>query len=129
LPSTVFTILGFGLIMFLPIFLKRTILREKMNNPNSLDADKKSDLIPLNKIPIPIKTMRTYGFFYIGYKHNLYYWEFIKVYLRIVIVWIVNYYESDVSIKGSLILCVLMIYLIVVRHYKPYASRKLSELD
>jgi len=49
---------------------------------------------------------------YREYKHEYYYWEFIKMYMKIIIMIILNQYAMEIRVKGTLICAVICFYAI-----------------
>jgi len=54
-----------------------------------------------------IKFLLAWGFIYHEYKINAYFWEFIKMSVRVLIIIVLSFYEDYVAIKG------VIIYLII----------------
>lgn len=44
------------------------------------------------------------------YRNGYYYWENIKIVLRLIILFICEFYDYDIKIKGSLTFIIIMIY-------------------
>ncbi|KAL4497003.1 hypothetical protein ABPG72_002159 [Tetrahymena utriculariae] len=70
-----------------------------------------------------------YGYFYSEYKTNFYYWEIIRMYLKIIIVIItslLNQYEDQVSI-----ICIMVIfaYVLLVINKQPFKSYSLYKQE
>lgn len=61
-----------------------------------------------------------YGFLYSEYQSNAYLWEFVKIFIRIFIIMILQFYEDEIAIKGSLIFLLLVIYGILSKIYSPF---------
>ncbi|KRX04402.1 Pectin lyase fold/virulence factor [Pseudocohnilembus persalinus] len=76
-----------------------------------------------------MQVLRSYGLFYIQLSQNKYYWEFIWMYMKVLVVIIANFYPSqgtDQVIKSSLISCVLVVYAYLIRMKNPYMALTLT---
>jgi hypothetical protein len=51
-----------------------------------------------------------YGFLYKEYKINAFYWELIKIFEKIGIIIILNYYFDDIKVKGILVFMIVCAY-------------------
>ena len=66
-----------------------------------------------NKTKLNSNEMRIkYGFLYKEYKINHYYWEFVKIAQKILIIVILSIHSQDYLIKYNLVLGVNLAYLI-----------------
>ncbi len=63
------------------------------------------------------------------YKNNIYYWEFIKIYLKVLITILINQYAMEILVKGSLICCVIIIYATLSINIKPYKQAICTKMD
>lgn len=77
----------------------------------------------LDSIAIYIK----YGYIYEEY--NIFYWEFIRIYEKILITVIVSFYDSNILIKGILVLIILFLYRILLEKKNPYKTKALNKSD
>ena len=65
--------------------------------------------------------MYSHGFLFLGYKEHAFYWEFMKIYLR---VFLLAFYElisdDNIVIKHMLMGTILAVYCVVFYRVKPY---------
>lgn len=76
-----------------------------------------------------MKMKLTYGFLYEEYHTRAYYWEFVKIFEKISIVFFINIFTEDIYIKGFFILQLILIYGVVSRMVKPYKDKYINSLD
>ncbi|EAS04204.2 transmembrane protein, putative (macronuclear) [Tetrahymena thermophila SB210] len=72
------------------------------------------------------KTKYNYGYYYIELKNEFYYWEFVRIYLKITLIYIQTLLQQDyqiISASSSLILIALYIY--TVKLIDPFISKKM----
>ena len=71
-----------------------------------------------------------YGFLYRGYRIDVYFWECITMYRKVVIALIAVFLKSLGSIIQSLsTLLFLVVFIIITANMKPFLSRKLNNLE
>lgn len=70
-----------------------------------------------------------YSYFITGYKDKLFYWEFIKIYSRLLIILIQKYFSTDLKIAIIIIFFIELIYMILTSLIKPYANNHFNQLD
>ncbi|CAD8125180.1 unnamed protein product [Paramecium sonneborni] len=63
------------------------------------------------------------------YAHPSYFWEFIKISNKAIIILITTYYETNVLLKASLLGLCLLFYQILADKNKPYYLSKFNTLD
>ena len=63
-----------------------------------------------------------YGIIYKEYKNELYFWEFIKIYERILLILALNYYIEEIKVKALIIFACITLYSICTVIYKPFNS-------
>ncbi|CAD8190904.1 unnamed protein product [Paramecium pentaurelia] len=106
-----FVLLGLGLIGFLipsALFLLLYIQRDKLDK---------------------IKFRKHICYLFNEYNNENYFWEWIKLWKKTVIILIMTYFETNIFLKASLLgLCLLLYQLYAVRQ-KPYILNNLNELD
>ncbi|CAD8214598.1 unnamed protein product [Paramecium pentaurelia] len=106
-----FVLLGLGLIGFLipsALFLLLYIQRDKLDK---------------------IKFRKHICYLFNEYNNENYFWEWIKLQKKTVIILIMTYFETNIFLKASLLgLCLLLYQLYAVRQ-KPYILNNLNELD
>lgn len=54
------------------------------------------------------KIRYAFGFIYLEYRKETYYWELVKILEKMAIIFILNNYDSEVKLKG--ILCFIIIF-------------------
>lgn len=64
------------------------------------------------------------GFLYNEYRQTIYYWEMIKIYVKLTINVIINIYEAEISLKGFFIILILLMYNALSMKYRPFNMRK-----
>lgn len=67
-----------------------------------------------------------WGYLYNEFKITAYFWEFIKMSIRVLIIVILTFYEDYYVIKGILIYFVLLIFGALSERYMPYHEKKLN---
>ncbi|EAR92699.3 WD domain, G-beta repeat protein (macronuclear) [Tetrahymena thermophila SB210] len=72
---------------------------------------------------------RQYGFFFCGCKRDSYLWEFIPMYLRLILAFFVVYFQEAIITRAVLILISLQIYSIFVQKKKPYQRLQHLKID
>ncbi|CAD8114144.1 unnamed protein product [Paramecium primaurelia] len=83
---------------------------------------KKNDL---NKI----KYRSHIGYLFNEYTRKNYFWEWIKLWNKTIIIIILIYFETDISLKASSLGLCLLIYQYLSQHFKPYNLQKFNLLD
>ncbi|EAR94889.2 transmembrane protein, putative (macronuclear) [Tetrahymena thermophila SB210] len=76
-----------------------------------------------------IQVYKKYGFLYREYKSQKYYWEFVKILEKILIIIILNFYSQDTNIKGVLIFLVITLYGIGSNVLQPYRLSGYNTVD
>jgi len=84
-------------------------------------------LIKNRKYLQEIRIQVRYGYIYQEYK--IFYWEFVKMYEKILVTLFLQFYQNDVLVKGLLILIVVVLYLIFISICKPYKTSTLTKVD
>ncbi|EAS06321.2 transmembrane protein, putative (macronuclear) [Tetrahymena thermophila SB210] len=69
------------------------------------------------------------GFLYIDYKDNFYYWEFIRLLIKFILIISIYSFLSSALLMGFVSLSILIIYLMLLQHKKPYVSKKLNNME
>ena len=70
-----------------------------------------------------------FGFLYNEYRLKAYYWEFLKMYQRVLVVGFLNFYENEVPVKGFLVILVITVYIILAKKNFPYLASELNRID
>lgn len=68
-----------------------------------------------------------YGYLYDEY--NIFFWEFIRMYEKILISVFLSFFDSDVLIKAGLILLILFTYILLLFKFHPYKTKELNRSD
>ena len=89
----------------------------------------KIDLIPFSPIllilsfyiliSITLNSILKY-LYILRFKVSAYFWEFVKIYKRFLIYFIISYFNKDIITKGLLLSSLLIIYLILLNVFKPF---------
>ncbi len=69
------------------------------------------------------------GFFYNEYEMHAFYWEFVKIFEKGIIIIVLTYYEDSVIIKGSIIFFIIFGYSWAILIVNPFKSQTLNRLD
>lgn len=54
------------------------------------------------------------------YKNDKYYWEFVKIYYRMLVGVIITFYSQEIKLKALLVFIVIFFYAVLVNIVKPY---------
>lgn len=118
-----------GLILFLiiiPYMLFRPLYRAAKPHPNPQNpAIMYQRYEGLNDPSFKFK----YGFIYNEYRSQIYFWEFFKIYQKILISVFIQLYEQYVKIKGILALLIIIFYGVMSQKNQPYSSKRLNAID
>ncbi|EAR82590.2 transmembrane protein, putative (macronuclear) [Tetrahymena thermophila SB210] len=76
-----------------------------------------------------IQTIKIYSFFYFGYKRKYFFWEFVKIILRISLVFTSNYFSQQQVNLGQYLLLISLIYLFLLSNVEPYYSKILNRIE
>ncbi len=79
----------------------------------------------LKKISVQFK----YGFLYSDYRSRLYFWEFIRGIMRILIAFCANYFASYHRLQGMLMMLVLLSYGILFSRTQPFLTSSHNKLE
>lgn len=69
------------------------------------------------------------GILYREYNLNSYFWEFIKIYKRILMILVLNFYSQQIRVKAMLVICILAIYSLFANYWKPYVAKSKNLVD
>ncbi|KAL4474980.1 hypothetical protein ABPG74_001676 [Tetrahymena malaccensis] len=72
---------------------------------------------------------RAYGYIYQEYRSSIYYWEFIKIYLKILIISSQIVLNQDIRLQQMYILSSLFLYFLATKQVKPYSSTDMNQCD
>ena len=76
-----------------------------------------------------INTKIKYGFLYIEYNPKVFYWEFVKMYEKIIIILFVSLFDTEINIKGMMILFTIFVYFVLLLYMKPYKTIEYNRID
>ncbi|EAR92246.3 transmembrane protein, putative (macronuclear) [Tetrahymena thermophila SB210] len=103
-PLTILVSFIIPLIFFVILFKNR----KNLNNPSFL-----------------IK----FGFLYKEYKSQFYFWEFIKIIQKTIIMVVLSYFQQLYATKGYLVLFTILIYQALCFKLEPYKKPEINQLD
>ncbi|EAR82589.2 transmembrane protein, putative (macronuclear) [Tetrahymena thermophila SB210] len=81
------------------------------------------------KLESSYSMIKKLGFLYFGYKQKYYFWEFVKMYQRILIIFVVNYNATSESILGLLILLITFSYSTLFNYIEPYRDNTMNKIE
>ncbi|EAR84449.2 transmembrane protein, putative (macronuclear) [Tetrahymena thermophila SB210] len=70
-----------------------------------------------------------YGLLYLDYKPQYYYWEFIRIIIKITLIFIVNYFYQSIYYQGIISLLIILIYSYSLQNLQPYKEKFFNELE
>ncbi|CAD8094633.1 unnamed protein product [Paramecium sonneborni] len=76
-----------------------------------------------------IQLRRHIGYLFNEYNQSSYYWEYIKIWKKNVIIIIVVYFETNIFLKASLLGICLLLYQSLSSHHQPFIIKSLNILD
>ncbi|CAK88462.1 unnamed protein product (macronuclear) [Paramecium tetraurelia] len=80
-----------------------------------------------------IAFMQSWGYFYHEYSNDkdriIYYWEFVRIYIRAFISILICLQAQNVIMMGSLSSILTFIYLLLSLYVQPYSNQKLNKID
>lgn len=80
----------------------------------------------LNEVPMRLR----FGFLYNGYSSRYYYWEFIILYKKMIIIFLKDYLGNiSQSIQALTAISVLLLSLYLQSHHNPYNDNDLNEIE
>ncbi|KAL4462681.1 hypothetical protein ABPG74_000511 [Tetrahymena malaccensis] len=69
------------------------------------------------------------GFIYVDYKRKYFYWEFIRLSTRYILIIVLYCFYSSTPLIGYFSLAVLIIYSTMLNKYKPYQTERLNKME
>ena len=81
-----------------------------------------------NSLKNPIIVLK-YGYLLKEYKQSTYYWEFVKMMQRMLIMFVINFYSQDQKTKAFLILIILHVYWGMLTRLGPYLNPLNNRID
>ncbi|KAL4450791.1 hypothetical protein ABPG74_011633 [Tetrahymena malaccensis] len=79
----------------------------------------------LNKIRMQYR----FGFLYTEYKQTSYFWEIVKIYQKTLVTIFINIFDQYISIKGILVIFILIVYIYFQKKNSPYLEKRFNNLD
>lgn len=70
-----------------------------------------------------------FGFLYKEYKQQSFYWEFVKMGEKLLIIYFLVYYQEFIKIKGILVFLTIFIYFLAQKVIQPYLYHKFNQID
>ncbi|KAL4435129.1 hypothetical protein ABPG74_003622 [Tetrahymena malaccensis] len=70
-----------------------------------------------------------YGLLYLDYKPQHYYWEFIRIIIKITLIFIVNYFYQSIYYQGIISLLIILIYSYSLQNLQPYKEKFFNKLE
>lgn len=74
-----------------------------------------------------ITNLIRYGYLYDEYA--LFYWEFVRMYEKILITIVLSFFDSEILVKSLLVLLILGLYIVLLFKKNPYKTKKLNRAD
>ncbi|KAL4490255.1 hypothetical protein ABPG72_004294 [Tetrahymena utriculariae] len=102
-----------GLILWafiIPLVILRNLIKNRQN---------------LDHATIRLK----YGFLYQDYKSKHFYWEFVRIYTKMIVVAVLSFYGDPYTNKLVIILCLFLIYQVALIKFQPYQMKYFQQLD
>ncbi|KAL4440783.1 hypothetical protein ABPG74_013764 [Tetrahymena malaccensis] len=102
-----------GLILWafiIPLVILRSLIKNRQN---------------LDNATIRLK----YGFLYQDYKNKHFYWEFVRIYTKMIVVAVLSFYGDPYTNKLVIILCLFLIYQVALIKFQPYQMKYFQQLD
>ncbi|KAL4451144.1 hypothetical protein ABPG74_021466 [Tetrahymena malaccensis] len=78
---------------------------------------------------ISTNVIRRYGYFFQGFKKNRWWWEFVKSWYKVIILFLSTYYNSQPPIQLISVIFVQTIYCAFLATFKPYQDHKINQLE
>ncbi|CAK68861.1 unnamed protein product (macronuclear) [Paramecium tetraurelia] len=76
-----------------------------------------------------IRSLLYLGYLYLEYNTGSYFWEFVKLMLKILIVVVLTFLQERIIIKGCICFLILALYKSCISRYKPYKLRNINNID
>ncbi|KAL4450758.1 hypothetical protein ABPG74_011600 [Tetrahymena malaccensis] len=76
-----------------------------------------------------ITTQYKYGFLYMEYRDNCYYWEFVRLYVKLIIFLTINMFKSQPNVSYIFVASYLIIYAYYILKLNPFQNNFLNTLD
>ena len=76
-----------------------------------------------------VKMRVQFGFFYLGYKPQYYFWEFAIMFRKIIIIYVTLIPDSAIKSKAVLVLFFIAVSFYFHSKSKPYTNENLNKLD
>ena len=75
-----------------------------------------------------IEIRRKYGFLYNGYRNKYYFWEFVEIYKKILLIFLINYFDLSIETKSLCFLLILFLSCAVLKEKQPYLTKELNKV-
>ncbi|KAL4500638.1 hypothetical protein ABPG72_003062 [Tetrahymena utriculariae] len=73
--------------------------------------------------------IRRYGYIISGLKQNRWWWEFIRIYQKFIIIFLATYFNSQSLIQLQSILFLQSVYLALLIYFQPYENNQINKLE
>jgi len=105
-------VIGIPAMILWGIFAPGIVLWRMFVNRNRLDR---------------VKYQIRYG--YLCGEYRIFFWEFIKMFEKILITLFLEFYETEIVIKGLLVLLIIAIYYSLLIKFQPYKKQYINKMD
>ncbi|EWS72826.1 transmembrane protein, putative (macronuclear) [Tetrahymena thermophila SB210] len=78
---------------------------------------------------VSTNVIRRYGYFFQDFNRNRWWWEFIKTWYKIIILFLSTYYNNKPQIQLTSVIFVQLIYSASLVLFKPYQDDKINKLE
>ncbi|EAS01034.2 transmembrane protein, putative (macronuclear) [Tetrahymena thermophila SB210] len=76
-----------------------------------------------------ITTQYNYGFLYMEYRDKCYYWEFVRLYVKLIIFLTINMFKSQPNVSYIFVASYLIVYAYYILKLNPFQNNFLNTLD
>ncbi|EAR90438.2 transmembrane protein, putative (macronuclear) [Tetrahymena thermophila SB210] len=74
-------------------------------------------------------TIFRYGYFFIEYKKNKYYWEFVRIYLKVLIVIFFTLFNGNQKFSYMVVVVFIVMYISYLNNSDPYLNKKMKKIE
>ena len=74
-----------------------------------------------------VKVRLKYGYLYQEYR--IFFWEFVRMYEKILIIIFMEFYDSEIVFKSLLVLIAVVSYFVLLDKFKPYNIKNQNQID
>ena len=69
------------------------------------------------------------GFLYNFYRKKYYYWEFVEIYKKYIIIFIITYWQVNPEIKSLIVLFLIYLLCVLLNRFKPFITQEINNLS